>query len=157
MNSQIWPSIRQKLKIQFIIKVSNLQNIEVFKIAEQREKSHFLCFFFLDTVHIFSPKVDPLFQMMSATFDEGGTNGLLLNNLQCYDDTQKLMLDSSSIVSPFESCMDDTEQTCSMDVNEMTGCISLNHVNCLNNSWCNEAPLQYQEYWLNESYGIIVW
>lgn len=43
-------------------------------------------------------EVDPMFQMMSATFDEGGASGLLLNHLRCYDDQQLLMLDSGAIV-----------------------------------------------------------
>lgn len=35
---------------------------------------------------------------MTASFDEGGTAGLLLNNLRCFDDSQELVLDSSTIL-----------------------------------------------------------
>ncbi|ESO96826.1 hypothetical protein LOTGIDRAFT_231660 [Lottia gigantea] len=44
-------------------------------------------------------EVDPMFQITSAAFDEGGVSGLLLNNLQCFDDSQELILDSSTQVS----------------------------------------------------------
>ncbi|KAK3590125.1 hypothetical protein CHS0354_041175 [Potamilus streckersoni] len=44
-------------------------------------------------------EVDPTFQLMSAAFDEGGTSGLLMNNLRCFDDSQELVLDSTTIVS----------------------------------------------------------
>ncbi|KAL8580817.1 hypothetical protein ACOMHN_017321 [Nucella lapillus] len=47
-------------------------------------------------------EVDPMFQVMSATFDEGGASGLLLNHLRCYDDRQLLMLDSSAEVAVVE-------------------------------------------------------
>ncbi|KAK3096126.1 hypothetical protein FSP39_023492 [Pinctada imbricata] len=60
---------------------SNLKNISVNKIDLEFE-------------------VDPLFQMMSAAFDEGGSSGLLLNNLRCFDDQQELVLDSSSSTDP---------------------------------------------------------
>ncbi|KAJ8317223.1 hypothetical protein KUTeg_005127 [Tegillarca granosa] len=43
-------------------------------------------------------EVDPLFKVMTASFDEGGTAGLLLNNLRCFDDSQELVLDSSTIL-----------------------------------------------------------
>lgn len=45
-------------------------------------------------------QVDPLFQVMSAAFDEGGSSGLLLSNLQTFDNTQKLVLDSNTLVCP---------------------------------------------------------
>ncbi|XP_067656794.1 condensin complex subunit 2-like [Haliotis asinina] len=48
-------------------------------------------------------EVDPMFQVMSAAFDEGGASGLILNNLRCYDDCQELVLDSSTLVSVVES------------------------------------------------------
>ncbi|KAL3863722.1 hypothetical protein ACJMK2_005465 [Sinanodonta woodiana] len=44
-------------------------------------------------------EVDPTFQLMSAAFDEGGTSGLLMNNLRCFDDSQELVLDSTTIVT----------------------------------------------------------
>ena len=43
-------------------------------------------------------EVDPLFHKTSASFDEGGTGGLLLNHLQCLSDTSELVLDSSTVV-----------------------------------------------------------
>jgi len=47
-------------------------------------------------------EVDPMFQMMSAAFDEGGASGLLLNRLRCYDSSQSLILDSSTTVNVVE-------------------------------------------------------
>lgn len=47
--------------------------------------------------------MDPLFQVMSAAFDEGGSGGLLLSNLQTFDNTQKLVLDSSTIIAPIDN------------------------------------------------------
>lgn len=43
-------------------------------------------------------KVDPMFQVMSATFDEGGASGLLMNHLRCYNDSQLLVLDSNAVM-----------------------------------------------------------
>jgi len=43
-------------------------------------------------------EVDPLFQKTSATFDEGGTGGLLLNHLHCRDDTSEIVLDSNTVI-----------------------------------------------------------
>ena len=45
-------------------------------------------------------QVDPLFKVMSAAFDEGGSSGLLLNNLRTFDNTQQLVLDSSTLIAP---------------------------------------------------------
>ncbi|XP_045188524.2 condensin complex subunit 2-like isoform X2 [Mercenaria mercenaria] len=45
-------------------------------------------------------EVDPLFQVMSAAFDEGGSSGLLLSNLRTFDNTQRLVLDSNTLISP---------------------------------------------------------
>ncbi|XP_035672015.1 condensin complex subunit 2-like isoform X2 [Branchiostoma floridae] len=42
-------------------------------------------------------EVDPLFKKMSATFDEGGTRGLLLNHLSCRDDSMELLFDSNAV------------------------------------------------------------
>lgn len=39
--------------------------------------------------------IDPLFQKMRADFDEGGTGGLLLNNLYSRDDSSELLFDST--------------------------------------------------------------
>ena len=47
-------------------------------------------------------QVDPLFHVMSAAFDEGGSSGLLLNNLRTFDKTQELVLDSNTLISPVE-------------------------------------------------------
>nr|KAG5690048.1 hypothetical protein BaRGS_009855 [Batillaria attramentaria] len=47
-------------------------------------------------------EVDPMFQVMSATFDEGGASGLLLNHLRCYDDQQLLVLDSRAVMPVVE-------------------------------------------------------
>ena len=46
-----------------------------------------------------SLQVDPLFQKMSATFDEGGTEGLLLYHLNTLDNTCSLVLDASTVVN----------------------------------------------------------
>lgn len=45
-------------------------------------------------------EVDPLFQVMSAAFDEGGTSGLLLSNLRTFDNSQRLVLDSNTLITP---------------------------------------------------------
>ena len=42
--------------------------------------------------------MDPLFQKTSATFDEGGTGGLLLNHLQLRDDSSEIILDSNTVI-----------------------------------------------------------
>lgn len=47
-------------------------------------------------------EVDPLFQVMSAAFDEGGSSGLLLSNLRTFDNTQRLVLDSTTLIAPVE-------------------------------------------------------
>ncbi|XP_052101083.1 condensin complex subunit 2-like [Mytilus californianus] len=44
-------------------------------------------------------EVDPMFQLMSEAFDEGGTMGLLHNTLRCFNDDQELVLDSSTVVN----------------------------------------------------------
>ena len=44
-------------------------------------------------------EVDPMFQLMSEAFDEGGTMGLLHNTLRCFDDSQELVLDSNTVVN----------------------------------------------------------
>ncbi len=46
--------------------------------------------------------MDPLFQKTSAAFDEGGSGGLLLNQLRCLDDSSELVLDSNTIVTGTE-------------------------------------------------------
>ena len=38
--------------------------------------------------------------MMSAAFDEGGSSGLLLNNLRSFDSQQQLVLDSNTLICP---------------------------------------------------------
>ena len=47
-------------------------------------------------------QVDPLFHMMSAAFDEGGSSGLLLNNLRSFDSKQQLILDSNTLITPVD-------------------------------------------------------
>ncbi|BFY98591.1 hypothetical protein BsWGS_01632 [Bradybaena similaris] len=56
-------------------------------------------------------EVDPMFQMMSAAFDEGGARGLLLNRLRCFDDRQQLVLDSSTSVNIVEDTLHDSQST----------------------------------------------
>ena len=48
---------------------------------------------------LFSFQVDPLFQKTSATFDEGGSGGLLLNQLYCINDSSAIVLDSKTMVT----------------------------------------------------------
>ncbi|XP_078312150.1 condensin complex subunit 2-like [Crassostrea virginica] len=55
-------------------------------------------------------EVDPLFKVMSAAFDEGGSSGLLLNNLRCYDDRQELILDSSSDITQVDYSVDPSQR-----------------------------------------------
>lgn len=43
-------------------------------------------------------EVDPMFQLMSEAFDEGGTMGLLHNTLRTFNDNQELVLDSNTVV-----------------------------------------------------------
>ncbi|GFO14129.1 condensin complex subunit 2 [Plakobranchus ocellatus] len=50
-------------------------------------------------------EVDPMFQMMSTAFDEGGARGLLLNRLQCFDSSQHLVLDSSTVLNLVEDTL----------------------------------------------------
>ncbi|WAR21575.1 CND2-like protein [Mya arenaria] len=54
----------------------------------------------VDAIHAETFKVDPLFQVMSAAFDEGGSSGLLLSNLRTFDNTLRLVLDSNTLVAP---------------------------------------------------------
>ncbi|KAK0043252.1 condensin complex subunit 2 [Biomphalaria pfeifferi] len=51
---------------------------------------------------------DPMFQVTSAAFDEGGARGLLLNRLRIFDDNYQLVLDSSAPVS-FEAPQPDSQ------------------------------------------------
>lgn len=44
-------------------------------------------------------EVDPLFQKTSASFDEGGSGGLLLSHLQCTSDACQLTLDSQAVAA----------------------------------------------------------
>ena len=68
-------------------------------------------------------QVDPLFSMMSAAFDEGGSSGLLLNNLRSFDSNQQLVLDSNTVICPTEdpdtSRLEERQQ--SVDVSEIKG------------------------------------
>uniref|UniRef100_A0A0B6ZZN9 Condensin complex subunit 2 n=1 Tax=Arion vulgaris TaxID=1028688 RepID=A0A0B6ZZN9_9EUPU len=54
-------------------------------------------------------EVDPMFQIMSAAFDEGGARGLLLNRLRCFDDTQQFVLDSSTTINVVEDTLLDSQ------------------------------------------------
>ncbi|KAK3797698.1 hypothetical protein RRG08_054716 [Elysia crispata] len=54
-------------------------------------------------------EVDPMFQMMSTAFDEGGARGLLLNRLHCFDSSQHLVLDSSTVVNVVEDNLPDSQ------------------------------------------------
>ncbi|GFR74528.1 condensin complex subunit 2, partial [Elysia marginata] len=54
-------------------------------------------------------EVDPMFQMMSTAFDEGGARGLLLNRLHCFDSSQQLVLDSSTVVNVVEDSLPDSQ------------------------------------------------
>ena len=56
---------------------------------------------------------------MSAAFDEGGSSGLLLNNLRCFDDRQSLILDSSSDMQVDYSV--DPSQRKPIDMSEIKG------------------------------------
>ena len=51
-------------------------------------------------VVFYMSQVDPLFSKTSATFDEGGPRGLLLNQLATRGDTCEVVLDSNSVVMP---------------------------------------------------------
>ena len=67
--------------------------------------------------------MDPLFKVMSAAFDEGGSSGLLLSNLRTFDNTQRLVLDSNTLISPSDDL--DTsrieERKENVDVTEFKG------------------------------------
>ena len=69
-------------------------------------------------------EVDPMFHIMSATFDEGGASGMLLNHLRCYDDDQLLVLDSSIVVPVVEEKSVSESQSNtkpSLDLDEIRG------------------------------------
>ncbi|XP_052772258.1 condensin complex subunit 2-like isoform X2 [Mya arenaria] len=75
-------------------------------------------------------EVDPLFQVMSAAFDEGGSSGLLLSNLRTFDNTLRLVLDSNTLVAPTDDL--DTsrieERRENVDVSDFPGlCRGLHH------------------------------
>ena len=62
-------------------------------------------------------EVDPLFQKTSASFDEGGTSGLLLNHLSCLDNSSQLALDSETVVTGFRldrRASVETQKVCSV-------------------------------------------
>jgi hypothetical protein len=58
---------------------------------------------------------------MSAAFDEGGTSGLLLNNLRCLDDTSQLVLDSNTIVQPQEPAEWENTGRAMVDITDLRG------------------------------------
>lgn len=80
---------------------SNLKNINVSKMDLEFE-------------------VDPLFKVMSAAFDEGGSSGLLLNNLRTFDDQQDLILDSTSAIVQLDHT-DGLSQRKPVDMSEIKG------------------------------------
>ena len=66
--------------------------------------------------------MDPFFQKMSAAFDEGGTGGLLLTQLRCFDSTSQLAFDSSTIVTPGDdAARDDDPSTTPLDLQDFRG------------------------------------
>ncbi|KAK6185759.1 hypothetical protein SNE40_007921 [Patella caerulea] len=69
-------------------------------------------------------EVDPMFQVTSAAFDEGGVSGLLLNNLQCFDDGQQLILDSSTQVSIIDDKSLEERKSQSIDTEEIQDLLS---------------------------------
>ena len=64
--------------------------------------------------------MDPLFKVMSAAFDEGGSSGLLLNNLRCFDNQQSLILDSSSDIMQVDYSVDPSQRK-PIDMSEING------------------------------------
>lgn len=76
-------------------------------------------------------QVDPLFKVMSAAFDEGGSSGLLLNNLRCFDDRQDLVLDSSSDVAQVDYSIDISQRK-PLEMSEIKGRLLFR-----NDVWCH--------------------
>lgn len=66
-------------------------------------------------------EVDPLFEKTSASFDEGGTFGLLLNHLWSQDDSCELLLDSNIVLEEKKLPTDgvNTEQPGEIDLTEI--------------------------------------
>lgn len=64
-------------------------------------------------------EVDPMFQLMSEAFDEGGTMGLLHNTLRCFDDNQELVLDSNTVVSANDEI--ELSQSKPVDLSDLKG------------------------------------
>lgn len=75
--------------------------------------------------------MDPLFKVMSAAFDEGGSSGLLLNNLRCFDDRQDLVLDSSSDVAQVDYSIDISQRK-PLEMSEIKGRLLFR-----NDVWCH--------------------
>lgn len=78
-------------------------------------------------------EVDPMFHVMSATFDEGGASGLLMNHLRCYDDEQLLVLDSNAVVPvveerPVGSASQSNPAASSFDLEEVRDLLSKVHL-----------------------------
>ncbi|XP_059151350.1 condensin complex subunit 2-like [Physella acuta] len=69
-------------------------------------------------------EVDPMFQMMSAAFDEGGVRGLLLNRLRTFDDSMQLVLDSSTVVNIVEDTNDTPNVRKPLDVSDLKDMLS---------------------------------
>ena len=67
-----------------------------------------------------------MFHIMSAAFDEGGTEGLLLNNLFCFDDCQQLVLDSETLVSVEHDSQKESERKHISDIAELKGIVAGN-------------------------------
>lgn len=66
-------------------------------------------------------QVDPFFHKTSATFDEGGTGGLLMNHLLIKDETYELMLDSSKEIGLGTTDTEKTQESNSIDLTAFRG------------------------------------
>ena len=67
-------------------------------------------------------QVDPLFKKTSSTFDEGGVDGLLINQLGVDSDQCVLMLDSSIPITTVDKPIANGELT--TDGRELRGSLS---------------------------------
>lgn len=66
--------------------------------------------------------VDPLFNQMSAQFDEGGAKGLLLNSLSVYSGC-KLVFDSSDIPTRYVKSSSGANTSTTIDLSAMKDCL----------------------------------
>jgi len=86
-------------------------------------------------------EVDPLFKKTTATFDEGGARGLLLNHLSVYNGCQ-IAFDSNSVTSQKEEQVEQKgvpsniikdEYNLELDLSDLRSTLSLNCGNDINN------------------------